>query len=44
MRYVFLAVAAGLASVVWINVSSDGGKMKRELTSSASADYSVMPN
>ena len=43
MRYVFLGIAAAFASVAWIYSSSDGGKIKHELKTSAAAEYSFMP-
>ena len=43
MRYVFLGIAAAFASLAWIYSSSEGGKIKHELQSSAAAEYSVMP-
>lgn len=32
MRYVFYAFAFVAASLVWINTTSEGGKIKRKLT------------
>jgi hypothetical protein len=43
MRYIFLGIAAAFASVAWIYSSSEGGKIKHELKTSAAAEYSFMP-
>jgi hypothetical protein len=44
MRYILLGIAAVFAALAWIYSSSDGGKLKYELKSSAAAEYSVMPH